>query len=132
MRVVKSGNRTLVETDAPWEAVVGYSRAVRQGPFIAVTSTVGRNPDGTYPESAHEQAHRALEIVVRAIEALGGTARDVIRTRLYVVDMRDWEEVGRAHAEVFGHVLPATTLVEVSRLIDVRARVEVEADAIVS
>ena len=109
---------------------MGYSRAVRSGNFIAVTGTVGINADGTYAPSVAEQTARALEIIRAALEALGGRLEHVIRTRMFVTDISRWEEVAAAHGQVFGEIRPATTLVEVARLIDPEAQIEIEADAI--
>ena len=115
-----------------WEPKMGYSRAVRSGNTIAVTGTVGINADGTYAKSMGEQARRSLEIVVAAIESLGGQLKHVIRTRIYVTDISKWEEVARVHGELFADIRPATTIVQVSRLIDKDAIIEIEADAIIS
>jgi enamine deaminase RidA (YjgF/YER057c/UK114 family) len=111
---------------------MGYSRAVRSGPFIAVTGTVGINLDGTYSPELALQTRRALGIIQAAIEHLGGKMKQVIRTRMYVTDVSKWEEVARVHGEVFAEIRPATTIVEVVRLIDADAKIEIEADAIVS
>ncbi|GMV98281.1 MAG: hypothetical protein AMXMBFR83_26330 [Phycisphaerae bacterium] len=111
---------------------MGYSRAVRSGNLIAVTGTVGINPDGTYSPSLADQTRRSLEIIQAAIEALGGRLEQVIRTRMYVTDVSKWEEVARVHGQVFGEIRPATTIVEVARLIDAAARIEIEADAVVA
>lgn len=110
---------------------MGYSRAVRSGDLIAVTGTVGVNADGSYAPTMGEQAARSLEIVRAAIEALGGRLDQVIRTRMYVTDVSRWEEVARVHGSVFGEIRPATTIVEVPRLIDAAALIEIEADAVV-
>ncbi len=131
IRVEHRGGRTYASSGARWEPVVGYSRAVRVGNTIAVTGTVGIEADGSYAEEMEAQTLRALEIVLAALEALGATRTDVVRTRIFVTDISRWEEAGRAHGEVFGDVRPATTMVEVRRLIDDRALVEIEADAIV-
>jgi enamine deaminase RidA (YjgF/YER057c/UK114 family) len=111
---------------------VGYSRAVRAGNWIAVTGTIGLKPDGTCPADAGEQMRQALQIVVAAVEALGGRRSDIIRTRMFLTDIERWEEIGRIHSEVLGDVMPATTMVEISALAHPAAVVEVEADAIVS
>ena len=123
--------RQCVSSGARWEPIVGYSRAVRSGNVIAVTGTVGINADGTYAPSVAEQTARALEIIRAALGALGGRLEHVIRTRMFVTDISRWEEVAAAHGTVFGEVRPATTLVEVARLIDAEAQIEIEADAIV-
>ena len=129
--VTTRGSRKLASTGSSWEPVVGYSRAVRVGNQIAVTGTVGIEADGTFADEVEAQARRALIIIKAAIEALGGTLEDVIRTRIYLTEIDQWEAVGRAHGEVFGEIRPATTLVEVDRLIDSAAFVEIEADAVV-
>lgn len=129
--VTSHGDHRLASSGSPWEAVVGYSRAVRVGPLIAVTGTVGVEADGTFAPSVEAQTRRALTIIVAALEALGGKASDVIRTRIYVSDISQWQAVGTVHAEFFGSIRPATTMVEVSRLIDEAALVEIEADAFV-
>jgi enamine deaminase RidA (YjgF/YER057c/UK114 family) len=110
---------------------MGYSRAVRSGNIIAVSGTVGVNADGKYPPSAGEQTRRSLAIIRAAIEALGGKIEDVIRTRMFVTDVSQWEEVAQVHGEIFGNIRPATAIIEVSRLIDAEAKIEIEADAIV-
>ena len=129
--VTDSGERSRASSGSPWEPKVGYSRAVRVGDTIAVTGTVGIEADGSFAKSAGAQTRRALAIIRAALEALGGRVEDVIRTRMYVTDISAWQEVGAAHAEVFGDIRPATTMVQVSRLIDDDALVEIEADAIV-
>lgn len=130
--VTKKKGRARASSGSKWEPVIGYSRAVRAGTSIVVTGTVGVNPDGSYPPMLAEQARRSLEIVRAAIEALGGKITDVVRTRMFLTDISRWEEVGRIHGEVFGEIRPATTLVQVAKLIDAQALVEIEADAVVS
>jgi enamine deaminase RidA (YjgF/YER057c/UK114 family) len=122
--------RQCASSGSKWEPIVGYSRAVRSGNVIAVTGTVGINADGTYAPSVTQQTRRALEIIRAALEALGGRLEHVIRTRMFVTDISRWEEVAAAHGKVFGEIRPATTLVEVARLIDAEAQIEIEADAI--
>jgi enamine deaminase RidA (YjgF/YER057c/UK114 family) len=124
--------RIHVSSGAKWEPIVGYSRLVRVGPFVFVTGTTATLPAGGHVRGgALAQARQALANVVRALATAGLKPRDVVRTRLFVTDIaRDWRAVGRAHAEVFGAVRPATTMVEVSRLIEPWMRVEIEADAI--
>jgi enamine deaminase RidA (YjgF/YER057c/UK114 family) len=129
--VIERGGRRYASTGSAWEPVIGYSRAVRAGDTIYVTGTVGAEPDGQFAPTMKGQAKRALEIILAAIEALGGSVSDVVRTRIYVTDISKWEEVGQAHGEVFAHVRPATTMVQVARLIDDQALVEIEADAVV-
>ena len=124
--------RRCASSGSPWEPVVGYSRAVRAGNLIAVSGTVGLNVDRTYPSGLAAQTRRALEIVRAAIEALGGTLAQVIRTRMFVTDIGRAAEATAVHGEFFGDIRPATTLVEVSRLIDDRALIEIEADVVVA
>ncbi len=124
--------RTNYTTGAKWESVVGYSRAVRVGPTVSVTGTVGLNPDGTAPAGIYDQSKRALEIIGEALAALGARYEDVVRTRMFVTDISQWEAVGRAHAEVFRDIKPCTTMVEVSALISPEYLVEIEADAIIA
>ena len=123
--------RRCASSGSRWEPIVGYSRAVRAGNIIAVTGTVGINADGTYPSSVEAQTRRSLAIIRAAIEALGGKIEHIIRTRLFVTDIAKWQDVARAHGEVFGEIRPATTMVEVAKLIDDQALIEIEADAIV-
>ncbi|HEX8341170.1 MAG TPA: RidA family protein [Tepidisphaeraceae bacterium] len=123
--------RTCASSGSKWEPKMGYSRAVRAGNVIAVTGCVGINADGTYPKMMGEQAKRSLDIVLAAVAALGGKPEDVIRTRVFVTDVSQWEAVAGVHGSVFGEIRPATTIVEVRRLIDAEALIEIEADAIV-
>lgn len=124
--------RTYASTESKWEPIMGYSRAVRSGNVIAVAGTVGINADGTYPKSIGEQTERSLFIIRASIRAVGGSMEHVIRTRMYVVDIGQWEQVARVHGEVFKEIRPATTIVEVARLVDAEALIEIEADAIVA
>lgn len=116
---------------APWEPVVGYSRVVRAGPHVHVAGCTALSEDGIVlgGASAYEQAREALANIERALRQAGATLADVVRTRIYVTDIARWQEVGRAHGEVFGDVRPVTAMVEVSALIDPRMLVEIEADA---
>ncbi len=115
----------------PWEPVVGYSRIVVRGDTAWVSGTTSM-VDGAvaHPGDAAAQTREALAIVERALERAGFTLADVVRTRMYVTDISRWEEVGRAHGEVFGDIRPAATMVEVSALIDPELLVEIEADAV--
>lgn len=123
--------RRCASSGSKWEPIMGYSRAVRSGNVIAVTGCVGINADGAYAPSIGEQAARSLAIIQAAIESLGGRLEHVIRTRMYVTDVSQWEAVARVHGEAFNDIRPATTIVEVARLIDADALIEIEADAIV-
>jgi enamine deaminase RidA (YjgF/YER057c/UK114 family) len=118
--------RSHVSTDTPWEQAVGYSRAIRVGDTIAVSGTTAPG------ENAYVQARNALQIIARALADAGASLDDVIRTRIYITDITQWESVARAHAECFAKIKPATTMVEVSRLISPEYLIEIEADAIVT
>lgn len=131
MKVRELAGRKVVSTGTKWEPVVGYSRAVRAGDWIAVTGTIGLRADGTCPDAAGDQMRNALEIIFQSLEALGGRKENIIRTRIFVTDIGQWQEIGKVHAELLGHVLPATSMVEVSGLADPKAVLEVEADALV-
>lgn len=130
--VQERAGRRCASSGSKWEPIMGYSRAVRSGNTIAVTGSVGINADGSYAKCVGDQTARSLAILRAAIEALGGKLEHVIRTRMYVVDVSKWEEVARVHGSVFGEIRPATTIVEVPRLIDADALIEIEADAIVT
>jgi enamine deaminase RidA (YjgF/YER057c/UK114 family) len=124
--------RRCASTGSKWEPLMGYSRAVRSGNIIAVTGTVGINADGTYSPSLADQTRRSLTIIRAAIESLGGRIEQVIRTRMFVTDVSQWEQVAKVHGEVFGEIRPATSIIEVPRLIDGDAKIEIEADAVVA
>lgn len=125
--------RTRISSNATWEDEVGYSRAVRVGDRIEVAGTTATGDDGELVGvgDPYAQAKRTLANVERALEEAGAGVEDVVRTRMFVVDVDDWEAVGRAHGEVFGDVRPVTTLVEVSALVDPEMLVEIEAVAVV-
>ena len=125
--------RQLVPAESPFAATVGYSRAVRAGPHVHVAGTAPIMPGGADPpEGAYDQAKRCLEIVLAALAEVGAGPEDVVRTRVYLVRGDDWQEVGRAHGEVFGSIRPVTAFVVVAGLLDPRWRVEIEAEALVA
>ena len=129
--VTERAGRQCASSGSKWEPIMGYSRAVRAGNVIAVTGCVGINADGTYSKSLGDQTRRSLAIIRAAVEALGGSIEQVIRTRMFVTDVSKWEEVARVHGEVFAEIRPATSIVEVAKLIDAEAQIEIEADAII-
>jgi enamine deaminase RidA (YjgF/YER057c/UK114 family) len=125
--------RTTVSTGAPWEAVVGYSRAVRVGNQIWVSGTTATGTDGQilWPGDPYRQTRRIIEIATDALGQLGAGIEDVVRTRMFVVNIaRDWQAIGSAHGETFETIRPATTMVEVRALIDPAMLVEMEFEAI--
>ena len=127
--VTERNGRHCASTGSTWESAVGYSRAVRAGDFIFVTGTVGIEADGSYAPGLKAQTRRAYDIIIAAVEALGGKAADIVRTRMFVTDITHWKEAGAVHREFFDHIRPALTMVQVARLIDTDAMVEIEADA---
>ena len=126
--------RQRVSSGAAWEPVVGYSRAVRVGPWVSVSGTTAAAEGGgaVGDDDVAAQTREALRRIAAALEQVGAGLDDVVRTRMYVTDIGRWEEVGRVHGEVFGDIRPATTMVQVSALIDPSLLVEIEADAVVA
>ena len=123
--------RQKYSSGAKWESIVGYSRAVKVGDRIYVTGTTATDENGGIVSAgdAYAQTVQVIKNIERVLQALGATLENVVRTRIFVTDISRWEEYGRAHCEFFGEIMPATTMVEVSRLIDPEMLIEIEADA---
>lgn len=125
--------RQNISTGGPWEGKIGYSRAVRVGSSVHVSGSTAMTPSGLVGKGdPYAQTIQTFKTIEAALKQAGASLNDVVRTRIYMANIDQWQEVGRAHGEIFGNIRPATTMVEVKRLIDPDMLVEIEADAIIS